>query len=295
MLAFIFSITLLTAQGNPVTKVVDGKTYLVHKVIAGETFYKIAKKHGCTVADLQSANPTIKILHPGDEVLVPQKGAAAVVVNPQPTNPQPDVPAPATATEYISYKVKKGETLSKIARDHNTTVDELKRLNKLGNTGLKIGQVLKIPVIKTTTDVVKPQVSTPADSDKTDVQVVVVKPEVKKDPEIKVEEKTNPGMPAAPKVTVQETAVEKEESGMAKLAGDDIDQSRTFVVHPFLPKGSIIVVINENTGKMAYCRVIDNVSSADLKGANVAITKAVADKIGLAYTGGTVKIKYAAP
>ena len=49
----------------------------------------------------------------------------------------------AVAGEYI---VKAGDTLSKIAKDKNTTVDAIAALNELTNVNLiRVGQVLKIP------------------------------------------------------------------------------------------------------------------------------------------------------
>lgn len=45
-----------------------------------------------------------------------------------------------------SYTVSSGDTLSKIAQDHNTTVDHLAQLNKLPDPNLiKVGQNLKLP------------------------------------------------------------------------------------------------------------------------------------------------------
>ena len=52
-----------------------------------------------------------------------------------------DSPAPA----FIEFKVKKGDVLEKIARHHQTTVAEIMKVNRLANTNLRIGQVLKIP------------------------------------------------------------------------------------------------------------------------------------------------------
>ena len=46
--------------------------------------------------------------------------------------------------EYITYKVKKGDTLYKIARDHGCSVDDLKSWNKLTSNNLSVGQKLKI-------------------------------------------------------------------------------------------------------------------------------------------------------
>ena len=45
-----------------------------------------------------------------------------------------------------TYKVIKGDTLYGIAKKLDTTVDELKKINNIGNDKLSIGQVLKIPV-----------------------------------------------------------------------------------------------------------------------------------------------------
>ena len=41
-----------------------------------------------------------------------------------------------------TYVVKAGDTLYSIAREFNTTVDEIKKLNNLTNNNLSIGQIL---------------------------------------------------------------------------------------------------------------------------------------------------------
>ncbi len=51
---------------------------------------------------------------------------------------------PVNGDEY--YVVKKGDSLWVIASKHGTTVDELKRINRLTSNNLSIGQVLKLPV-----------------------------------------------------------------------------------------------------------------------------------------------------
>ncbi len=94
--------------------------YLVKK---GDTLYSIANTYGISVSDLKNANKlNSNVLSVGQKLLIP-------------TN---------ETTDNI-YTVKKGDSLYKIARDFNITVDELKKYNNLSSNILSIGQVLTIP------------------------------------------------------------------------------------------------------------------------------------------------------
>lgn len=57
----------------------------------------------------------------------------------------PVAPESAAVSENQEVKVKRGDSLEKIAKAHHTSVDEIIRLNHLPSTFLRIGQVLKIP------------------------------------------------------------------------------------------------------------------------------------------------------
>lgn len=58
---------------------------------------------------------------------------------------------PASTTTQVEtlptqlYVVQKGDSLWKIARLHNTTVDKVKALNGLSNDVIRVGQELKVP------------------------------------------------------------------------------------------------------------------------------------------------------
>ncbi len=53
----------------------------------------------------------------------------------------------------MTYIVKKGDTLSAIARKYNTTVWEIAALNGIKNPNkIYVGQVLNLPEVKNTTD-----------------------------------------------------------------------------------------------------------------------------------------------
>lgn len=52
----------------------------------------------------------------------------------------------AVSKDWIQVTVKKGDVLEKIAKTHNTTVQEITKLNNLSaSSTLKIGQILKVP------------------------------------------------------------------------------------------------------------------------------------------------------
>lgn len=58
--------------------------------------------------------------------------------------PAINISSSVEAPLWIEVKVKKGDVLEKIARQHRTTVTEIMKTNHLSSTQLKIGQVLKI-------------------------------------------------------------------------------------------------------------------------------------------------------
>ena len=67
-----------------------------------------------------------------------RKGHTAVVV-------QGDIPLEAKKTSSNTYTVKKGDTLTSIAKKHKTTVSKLVKLNKIKNkTLIHVGQKIKV-------------------------------------------------------------------------------------------------------------------------------------------------------
>lgn len=76
------------------------------------------------------------------------------------SSPSPPPTAPAESPAFIEVVVKKGDSLEKIAKLHQTTVPELIKINHLSNHFLRTGQVLKVPTKKTAaTTALKPTVA----------------------------------------------------------------------------------------------------------------------------------------
>ena len=104
--------------------------YIVKK---GDTLYNIAEQFNTTVNDIKRLNNlTTNTIVLGQKLLIEEN-------NESPSN-------------TTTYKVKKGDSLYKIAEEYNTTVNELKRLNNLTSNTLYIGQELKVPTSSTNGD-----------------------------------------------------------------------------------------------------------------------------------------------
>jgi LysM repeat protein len=110
-----------------------------YTVVAHDTLGKIAKKSGVTLKALEDANPGVvpTKLKIGQKLSIPAATA--------------DTSATATATTTSTdtgeeiYKVKSGDTLTKIAKANGTTVKAIESENNLTTTKIKVGQKLKIP------------------------------------------------------------------------------------------------------------------------------------------------------
>jgi LysM repeat protein len=131
---------------NPpvVSAIVPEATGSEYTVVKGDTLAKIAKAHGVTLKALEAANPGVvpTKLKVNQKLAIPAGGAAA-----------PAAAGTATVTDVTgastgggeTYTVKSGDTLTKIAKAHGTTVKLIQSANNLSTTKIKVGDKLKLP------------------------------------------------------------------------------------------------------------------------------------------------------
>lgn len=105
----------------------------------GESLLTIARKFDVTRSDLAAANSlrTTSKLRTGQSLMIPRAVTAALA-----SRPVNDV-AQADAGP-VTYHVKRGDTLFGIARQFDTTVDDIKKWNALTSTRLTVGDRLTI-------------------------------------------------------------------------------------------------------------------------------------------------------
>ena len=116
---------------------VEENVYVVQK---GDSLYSIAQRFNTTVDTIKRLNNlTSNTLQVGQVLIISES-----TISPGPSN-------------YITYTVKSGDSLWKIANQYNTTTATIKSLNNLSSNTLQIGQQLKIP---TTSSSQEPSTST---------------------------------------------------------------------------------------------------------------------------------------
>jgi len=116
-----------------------------HTVKRGETVATIAKQYKLTTSDLRSANDlrsTTKV-RVGQTLMIPERRANALPARPT-AAPSAAPSASSSGSGPLTYRVRRGDTLSSIARQFDTTVSNLRQLNKLSSDRIVVGARLTV-------------------------------------------------------------------------------------------------------------------------------------------------------
>lgn len=131
----------LEAKGITEDQISTEPSPIYHKVRSGETLSKIARKYGTTVKNVKrwSGIKSDK-LRIGQQLIVGWNNGVPAI-----TSSKKSTKSSSQATQTTYHKVRKGETLSTIARKYGTSVKQLKRANNLSGDNINVGQRLVIP------------------------------------------------------------------------------------------------------------------------------------------------------
>ena len=335
-----FSATYAFPPDSLRTKWVGGKKFLLHKVTKGETWIGVAKQYHLTVAELQNANHGVSVLKYNQIIQVPansfevqevkvvDRDETPVVVerDPKPAI-QKQVPVKLTKqTPKVKYhKVTKGETLYRIAKDNNMSLNDLKELNNLTSNVVKVGMKLKISdkivdvveeneaareevqAAKHTKETVK------HNSEIEPPKPVVTKNPVKNSPIVSetksiVKSDTNNALPevysnpGSSRNTISEkdpktgTTIDKiSETGVATwLVDGELNQNKFYALHRTAPVGTIIKVTNRMNNNSVFVKVVGILpDTGDNKNVMIKITQAAAQRIGALDQKFTAELSYA--
>ena len=117
--------TLIIPTSN--NNIISLDEYINYKVKSGDSLYKIANNFNTTVNAIKDLNNLTSNNLSINQVLK------------IPTIKEEEI------KDYLTYTVKSGDSLYKIASLYNTSINNIKSLNNLTNNNLSINQVLKIP------------------------------------------------------------------------------------------------------------------------------------------------------
>ncbi len=127
---------------------IAGKLFYLHQVQQGQTAYSISKAYGVTVKDIADVNPGLIIeqLRAGQIIKIPVIEAASTNIITK---------LGLEGNDIILHEVKQGENTYFLSKKFNVPLEVIYSLNPGTETGLKVGQVIKIPKRKVLKDVIE--------------------------------------------------------------------------------------------------------------------------------------------
>jgi membrane-bound lytic murein transglycosylase D len=124
-------------------------SWLLYRVKKGDTLESIAQKSGMTVMELRRVNriPTGSKVLEGSALLVDAHGNLAPDLEAETLSAKIALSAPPSKARRVVYRVRRGDTIFKIAKRYGITQRSIRQTNKLRSGQLRIGQrlVLNIP------------------------------------------------------------------------------------------------------------------------------------------------------
>ena len=99
-----------------------------------DTWTALSRKFHVTVKELQALNPTMKELKIGKTIIVPGSSSTLIVPVQNKTT--------TLKKETIYHTVKPGETLYKISKLYDKSVEDIKKWNSLTNNNIPLGKKL---------------------------------------------------------------------------------------------------------------------------------------------------------
>ena len=122
-----------------------------YKIQKGDIAYNVAKKNGVSLKALKEANANVDLgkLKVGQTIQIPAGAAAPAPAPAQSAKTEHAGAAADTASsatgETVSYTVKGGDSITKIAKKFGTSVKAVRAANGLKGNEIKVGQKLKVP------------------------------------------------------------------------------------------------------------------------------------------------------
>jgi LysM repeat protein len=273
--------------------------YVKHKVTIGEDIYKIARKYGVNKETLITLNPVARYpLKVGQILYIPHAQTTYRI------------------SQLKGYKVRPNETLFSIASKFQTNVKTLKELNELYSTQIQTGQELLIPYPSSSSHQDLYVIPANAYSEAKDPNKknepqhkyhivangetfysISQKYKVSVEDLKKLNDNTSGQVNAGQKIIVgkgekiEEVFIVASASNSQKKKGESHSESgvchvtlksdRLVGMHRTVPKGTLIKIHNESTGRTVTVKIIGKIQNIDRnKNVIIIISHEAARKLG---------------
>ncbi len=139
-----------TASDNStaVVKADDSKPHLIkHRVRHGETLNAIAGTYGVTVSQIRKWNALTRHsrLHKGQTLTIYEATPVLAAKSHADAKPVASAaPKPKAGKHWVDYRVRRGETMAKIADEFGVTLRQMHKWNPRARHGVKTGESLKV-------------------------------------------------------------------------------------------------------------------------------------------------------
>ncbi|MBK0378699.1 LysM peptidoglycan-binding domain-containing protein [Mucilaginibacter sp. SD-g] len=288
---FTYANTLVDSIG---VENANGKKIILHKLDPKDNYYSIGRRYNVSPKDIMKYNNNVS-LQIGHIIKVPTERPffdtaaknSTVAAPQQPVSIQKTVPAAATTTgspDVVNndamltqqYKVSAGETLYSIAKRFNSTVEDIKRINKLAGNNLTPGQVLRI---RSGVTEAPPEVVHPTDS------IIAKRDATYVDGADSIDHAVTPN---------RYGLYEKNEDGVATWITDTgLDPKKMLILHRTAPVGTVMKITNPMTNRTAFAKVVGSfIDTEQTKDVIIVMTKNVADALGALDKRFRVNISY---
>jgi membrane-bound lytic murein transglycosylase D len=139
---FLANLAAYESTGQPLA------SWTTHTVSSTDTLENIAARAGVSADHLREANriPRRHRLAAGSTILIPRDETMSEDVAPEQLTAALSLLPERPSQRTITYRVRRGDTLSGIARRYGSSTDEIAELNRLRNRNLFAGQRLNIVV-----------------------------------------------------------------------------------------------------------------------------------------------------
>jgi LysM repeat protein len=252
---FICSLQTARAESHPLpdsvgVETANGKTFVLHKVDAGQTLYAVMRRYQTSINAIKQANPGMsEHLRTGEVIRIPYTASRPAKVAAREERKKKEEKQPESTPVITGglHTVEAGQTLYSIAVKYGVLMADVRKWNGLSSDNVQAGQEL-IVTEKAYLDRNPAPVASPRPAER---EAAATPTPVVEKPRRPTYEAPTP--PAAP------TGKRMSESGLAEIIDTEESSSKYLALHHSVPVGTLVQVKNEYNQETIWVKVVGKI------------------------------------